>query len=312
MRGALLELERARGIRERALRKLASLVRPSSDGFLFDQELVHVLRRRCARIKASHGYVGHAIGLKRSDGVAIPELSVTVFVRKKLSKRQLRRVVKPAAPRRFVSPTGHTITTDVVPFKLHTKQAFPGALIGSSTNPTPGTLACFARDVNGALLGVTAGHIGYRAGPYQLPPRSGNVFGVLSRSLRSPVDAATIQIQSAYSQELPTGGTFAGWRALTKYDIGSPVQLYGAQSESWNGGVVEYLAPWIGGGWDLADTIIYSAQSVGGDSGGPLIDLQGNLVGLHVGRGMYAGHDVAIASSIVRVVSELGINMEFT
>lgn len=309
---SLAALRRANELRRRANARIAAETRREMPAFLLDDALAHALERGRARLQASHGYVGHAIGHKRRDGIVLPELSITVFVRTKLSKRRLAKAARPAAPASLAAPNGRRIITDVVELALTERQtiAYPGGYVGSQVAPDPGTLTCFARNGAGQLLGLTAGHVAYRAGAYVLPYTSGDVIGTRDQSLTTPADTASIVIQSATTQQLPVGGTMSGWRAVTQYDVGTTVQLFGAESGQWRSGKLIYLAPWLAN-WQLANVLMYSAPSEGGDSGGPVIDIDGYLIGQHVGRGTHDGNSVAIANSMVQVASALSVNPEF-
>jgi hypothetical protein len=298
-------------LRERAFETLAAHAPSMTQAFLFEPGLAAALRRHARRLGASHGYVGHAVGWKRREGRAYPELAITTFVRKKLSKRQLARTERPAAPDGLRSD-GRAFVTDVVELVLREKhQASPGASIARRAVPNPGTLGFFARNANNDLVAVTAGHVAYAAGTYVSPSGSSSTVGPLDTSMLTPVDAATVFVQSGTTQQLPTGGTIQGWRPLTNHDINvSAVQLYGAASQMWRTGMVLYLAPWVSG-WNIANGVVYDASSLPGDSGGPVLDMQQRLVGLHVGRGTFDGKDVAIANSIIEVVKSLQINPVF-
>jgi hypothetical protein len=311
-RKILAALAHAERLRLRAIRALATLPLATSElGFAFSAELERLLQSRRGRLHRSHGYRGHAIGWKYSDGVARADKAITVFVRKKLSTRQLSRANRIKVPRWLRGHSGTKIGTDVVEFKVARKQRVtPGASIGPLHRHNPGTLACFAWDAHGNFVGLAAGHVAQGASRYVTPSGGALEFGVLNNVSLSPVDAATITVSSDWSQVMPNGSHLVGVRALTEHDVGAKVYVYGAQTGRWSPGLIEYLAPWISG-WNLADAIVYSSATAPGDSGGPVIDQQGFLVGIHVGRGTYNHHDVAIAGSIARVARHLRVTPAF-
>lgn len=336
-RAAILdELALADQMRARAIDRLAGLAPEPGSGFLVPAEIHNLLRRCQSRFAASEGYQGHGLGWKHKDGQATSTQAVIVLVRHKMSKRELRRANGKPAPRWLFTSDGKKIATDVVEFGVTPRLPIrsrrttvarddsqsllvkrmaatlqPGASIGPSDFDNPGTLACFARTSLHQFVGVTAGHVAKGGAGYVTPSGSGQVFGFLDRSQLSPVDVATIFVSSGWSKFLPNGSRIIGWRQLTGYDIGrTKVSLYGAQSGSWSTGTVECLAQWIEN-WELEDAIVYTSPSLSGDSGGPVIDDAGYLVGIHVGRGMFQGKSVAIANSMARVVSELSISPVF-
>jgi hypothetical protein len=307
--GALAQAER---LRQRAIRALAKLpLGRTESGFAFSLELQRLIDSRQTRLQGSHGYRGHAVGWKCCAGAARSNKAVTVFVKKKLSKRQLSRAGGQMVPRYLQARSGSKIDTDVVEFDVARKEnVSPGSSIGPRQVHNPGTLACFAWDAQRNFVALTAGHVAQGASRYVTPAGSVVEFGVLSDVSLSPVDAATIIVTSSWSQVMPNGSHMVGVRALTEHDVGTQVHVYGAQTGRWSSGIIEYLAPWITG-WNLADAIVYSSPTMPGDSGGPVIDQQGFLVGIHVGRGTYDRHDVAIAGSIGRVARHLQVTPAF-
>ncbi|HVV81462.1 MAG TPA: trypsin-like peptidase domain-containing protein [Kofleriaceae bacterium] len=349
-RRILAALDRADRLRATALAELGRLpLDDSRSGFLLGPELARLLRTRASRLRASAGYLGHALGWKRVAGQVRPELAVTVFVEEKLSARQLARRRGAAVPRRLrsgdlhlatdvvgwslsplaqrpriagqltapiasIAPTAPTASiapiASIAPAALHATTIVPGASIGPLGIVNPGTLTCFAWDADHRFVGVTAGHVARNASQHDSPAGSGAVFGSLAASSLSPVDAATIVIESPWSQVMPNGSHMIAARPVTASDVGQPVYVYGAQTGQWSAGTLEYLAPWVAG-WNVADAIVYSAMTAPGDSGGPVIDPQGHLLGIHLGRGRHDHHDVAIAGTIARVASDFRLTPTF-
>lgn len=314
LRSIHASLRRAQELRRQAIAQLAKESRPDSPAFLMSPELEQALAKHTPRIKATHGYVGHAIGRRRRDGQFVPELAVTVFVAKKLSKRTLATVAQHAAPAQLKIAKGSPIATDVVELKLIKKQAsaYPGGYVGSEVEPTAGTLTCFAKKGDGTLIALTAGHVAREQGSYDIPYSSGHVIGTLDQTLQTSIDSASIIVTSDYTQQLPDGTKMEGWRIVSEHDLHPPIKvhLYGAQTGGWSGGELLYVAQRIDN-WNLDDALIYSAASADGDSGGPIIDDQRYLIGQHVGRGCAYGQPIAIANSMANVVSRLAVNLDF-
>jgi hypothetical protein len=88
------------------------------------------------------------------------------------------------------------------------------------------------------------------------------------------------------------------------------VSMFGARTGAWSAGTVEVLAAQMPD-WQIECAFAYSADSAPGDSGGPIVDEDGCLVGLHLGRGTYHGRDVAIGNAIGRVFQEFQLTPSF-
>lgn len=311
----LRQLEQAERLRRGAVHALARLAAETAPDLPVEDELAPLLRRHRRRMAQCHGYRGHGFGYKEICGQVTSTPAITLFVRKKLSRRQLQRASGRPAPRWLTTAGGQRMATDVVELRVVRKDAriCPGAVIAPRGLSLPGALACFAWNEHHQYVGVTAGHVASAEGDYVSPSGTSGtdaVFGTLDRSRLTPVDAATLLITAPWSRRMPNGSSLAGWRTLTKHDLNhTRVSLYSATAGEWSSGHLEYVADVPE--WGLENALLYSSESKPGDSGGPVIDDAGYLIGVHTGRGEYKKRPVAIACAMERVVLALRIQPIF-
>lgn len=217
-----------------------------------------------------------------------------------------------------------------------TRPAWPGVPI-SRVGGSSGTLGCMVVPEGGdpgARYFVTAGHVllapGARPGDPVLQPGSDLggappdcVLGVLERWIElvpsatgfpNRADAALIRLADASlgTPEIPQIGTPRG---STDYlEPGAMVQLYGRTSQ-YRRGYVASLSRSVEITLDLPqapaqrvgfrNVVLCTRYSAGGDSGAAVLDMDGRVVGIHLG----SGESYSFFSPIGAVCSALDVEV---
>lgn len=216
-----------------------------------------------------------------------------------------------------------------------TRPAWPGCPIGR-IGGSSGTLGCMVVPANGepgARYFLTAGHVlvgaGAREGDVVLQPGSdleGNAscctFGVLERwipldpspGFTNVADAALIRLTdpASGSPDIPRIGTPIG--RTDALELGTPVQLYGRTSGYTRGFVaslfrdIALTLPFPDGQArrvGFRDVVLCTRYSAGGDSGAAVLDMNGRVVGIHLG----SARSYSFFSPIGAVCEALGLEV---
>ena len=176
--------------------------------------------------------------------------------------------------------------------------AMPGGCFESLEYQDRGTLGIIAIDKETTRkVALTAMHIitGVNEYPSDLHPypiefqagcsaEQPPLLGRLMKGTRQGVDAAMIALDEGveYSNYSTVLGRIDRWRAASTLVTGQTVRMAGAASGGLSlGTIVNPAVPAPQFGLDSA--ILVEMRAIGGDSGAPLVDLNGVLVGLLVG-----------------------------
>jgi len=309
-----------------ARRRLALATRPGAPPFVVGPALrwaYQMLEARSGSLLQIEGVVGYGLGKAIRDGVTTDEPAITIFVRRKLSSAQLKKLKQKSLPR-TMSSKNKRIRVDVIEVGDIEQLAFAGESTGPNNDPhePEGTIGAFATDFDdGNTVAITAMHvsrlqdfpIGNLPAPEFVVPSvkvqspETQRLGVLAFGTTRGVDAAKITLDDPAdaSNTIPTIGELQGWRSVASpADDGITVFMFGARSKRCEGRIVQALAhmPNIG----LGAVVIVDIPAVPGDSGAALVDEQRHALGFLVGKfnkGPFAGK--AVFSSAAAVVDAL-------
>jgi hypothetical protein len=311
VRKATAELHRGIRLIAAARRELARATRRGAPHVVVAQQMrwAHdLLRARADTLRRYPGVVGFGLGRVLKDGTPTGEPCVTIFVRRKLTPAELKRLNRRSLPR-TMSAGARRIPVDVIELGEIERHAFVGASLGPADDPhrNEGTIGAFAEDgVTGNTVAITAMHVsGMKLFPngnsppeFDVPsPRQNNPnmrrLGVLTFGTMRGVDAAKIELDDPddAAPEIPQLGAVQSWRPVAvPGDEGIAVAMYGAVSKLTRGRVIHPDVALPQDGLDAALIVDITAQP--GDSGAALLDDQNHVVGFLVGqanRGPYAG-----------------------
>jgi len=326
VRRATKELHGALAAAANARRTLAHATRPGAPPVVVGPEMQwahRMLESRADSLLRNDGVVGYGLGRAIRDGVPTNERAITIFVRRKLTPGELKRLKRKPLPR-TMSSDKKRIRVDVIEVGDIERLAFAGQSVGPGNDPhePEGTIGVFANDLDdGNTVAITAMHVSRMS---NFP--NGNVpapeFVVPSVQLHSPdtqrlgvlvfgtthgVDAAKITLDDPAdaSNTIPTIGEVQGWRPVASpADDGIRVFMFGARSKWQEGQILQAHAQMPN--LDLGSVVIADITAVGGDSGAALVDEQHHVVGFLVGKfntGPFAGK--AVFSSAAAVVDAL-------
>ncbi|MDB4913929.1 MAG: hypothetical protein JWM95_1573 [Gemmatimonadetes bacterium] len=177
------------------------------------------------------------------------------------------------------------------------RHSVPGDCLESHLYGDRGTLGVITVDrLTGRKSALTAMHVFSGIGDYPDPslPSSiqvgspcangaGPIVGTLLRGTNRDIDAALIDIDGhPATNELPGIGAVRFWRALSDADDGQPVRMVGAFSGGVQYGTIVAAAMPVPG-LGLETGIIVEMSAIHGDSGAPLVDASGYLLGILTG-----------------------------
>lgn len=285
----------------RARRALASATRPEDPAAVYAPSwrwTAKLLEQRGHELLASRNVLGHGVSLRRRDGQATDERSLTVFVRKKMTPAELARAGEALLPKRLGGGK-RSVRVDVVELGRLVRQATGGDSIGPDIR-LRGTLGSFAIDaLTLDTVAVTAMHV---TGQRRDIPRNGvtsipmhqpslrddpaaPVFGAAVRGTLSGVDACKIALTDPASLDdrIKGIGRIRGWRpVLVPGDKGTAVRLCGIVSGLVSGSIEHPLVSLPQ--FDLDDAILVDIPTRKGDSGAALVDSDGFVLGYLVGQ----------------------------
>jgi hypothetical protein len=178
------------------------------------------------------------------------------------------------------------------------RYAMPGQCLSAGTlGGDRGTIGIIGVDRrSGRKVAVTAMHVvpGVVEYPSALHPHridfespcagSGKtVIGRVLRGTMSGIDAALIDIEGQTVTNTVNGiGTIRAWRPIVSTDRDRTVRMVGASSISVQYGRI--IAPSVPvSDWNLDSAIVVEIAALPGDSGAPLVDENGHLLGILVG-----------------------------
>lgn len=300
----LQKLARLADQQQRALARtemqIAAASRPGDGAYIMESQwrwAEKLLRKRSSTFLKVSGALGYGLGRRRRGGVNTNEPCITVYVKEKLAREELRERGLKALPK-YLSSGRRRIRVDVVQLGELRRYFGPGdtvSLDGSSEHGTLGALA--TDDFTLRQVAITAMHI-TELGEIPQPgfPRVSVVvpgFGrgnstrygdIIAGTMRG-IDACKIDIdlQSGLENRIPFIGQVRGWRPIrTPGDRDTAVRMFGARS-GLQSGVIE--TPLIAlPQFDLNAAILVNMFAQHGDSGAALVDEQNLVLGFLVGQ----------------------------
>ena len=273
-----------------------------------------------ARLLRIPGVVGVGLGFRRRRDVRVPERCVVVMVDRKRTPAALRRGKRPLLPNML--PAGRrNVPVDVVEVGTRlTRQAdaFGGDSIGPRGRRRKATLGTFAIHNDGTIVALTAMHLfdGLSSGPGRqevvspsLMDDSGPaILGRFRDGSTQGIDAATIALASGVTPSRTINGVpIQGWRPLVAPgDDNLGVFLVGATTQVSEGFVEHFCCSYPR--WRIEEAITVRLETDNGDSGAALLDRQGFVLGMLVGRP--DRHDtLRVFCSIGSVLERLGCDI---
>lgn len=237
------------------------------------------------------GVMGLGPGYRRRGGEKTEERCAIVFVDCKRSLRVLKRVGAEPIPEWLSTGTAN-VPVDVVELGRLRRQA-AGDEVGAKGGKR-GTIGAFALDLAlGGKAAITAMHLfdgkpvgGVTSCASPAPGKPGSTrIGLLRRGTKDGIDAAVISLASGVttSNRLPVFGQMRGPRELTTKDQGLEVGLWGAETRTAVVGMITDPMTDIPEE-RLKSAILADIHTVEGDSGAPLVDMSGALLGFLVGE----------------------------
>ena len=284
-----------------ARRALAAATRPADAPAVYApawRATAALLEKRGPELLASRNVLGHGVSLRRRDGLATDERSLTVFVRRKMSPAELARAGETLLPKRLGSGK-RSVRVDVVELGRLVRQSTGGDSIGPDSR-LRGTLGSFAIDsLTLETVAVTAMHVtgqrrdiprnGVSSVPMHQPSLRDDpaapVFGAAVRGTLSGVDACKIALTDPASLDdrIKGIGRIRGWRpVLIPGDKGTAVRLFGIVSGLISGFIEHPLVSLPQ--FDLDNAILADIPTHKGDSGAALVDSDGFVLGYLVGQ----------------------------
>jgi hypothetical protein len=317
-RKAASDLHRAVREAARARRKLAKVTRPGAPAVIVEPPLAYadaILKAREKTLSSIEGVVGFGLGHVIKGGKPTGEPCITVFVDRKLERRNLGEAQRKSVPR-SLSYRGRRVRVDVVELGNIELKAFVGASLGPTDVQSEGTIGAFACDnQTKKMVAITAMHVsgisvfpnGGPAVEFSVPSLmqtpSVRRLGVMTFGTRVGADAAKIELDNAADadQEIPWIGAVNGWRPVTiPGDENLAVRMFGAESGLIRGAIV-YPSVRISEA-SLFDAIIADIPAVNGDSGAALVDAENHVLGFLVGgatSGPNAGFQIFCSAAAV-------------
>lgn len=311
VRRALAEVVEAKSALARARRKLARAAYPDELRYLLHEEWTwahELMQERAERLLASPGVVGYGLGFRRRRGERLRRPVLTVYVERKLPEELL---PSGAALQKSVSAGDRRLEVDVVELGQLRRQVAPGDVVGPLPPYEKGSLGTFARDSQvGDVVALTAMHItapGSTDVAFQSPV-PGTAIGRLRAGTEDGIDAAKVALTPQPASGvtvLPGIGQVKGWRPPTfPGDVGTPVRMFGASSGLQTGSIETPATALPGANLDSA--ILVEIATEDGDSGSALIDPEGLLLGLLVGRGSSELNTLAVFCPASLILPRLG------
>jgi hypothetical protein len=305
LREAVASLALFRRLRAAARHRVAKLSDPGRDTTVRSPEFARIhaaVRHHWPKLRRYSNVVGFGAGHRFVDGVRAPERCASILVSRKLSEEELTRAGTDKLPK-YLRRAGKNVPIDVIEigeFKLHgapadriARQAEPGviATLGAfaTDNDTQDVLALTALHaaVNDMLLYPQQDGSNDPIGMLDVASGQQALLGNLLRGTRmNGIDAAAIKLDAGQqpSRSVTGVGEIKSWRVLDQdADSGIGVTMCGAVSGVVHG-LISNPCVYIPE-HNLGPAIQVSIAAVSGDSGAPLVDRDGILLGLLVGGG---------------------------
>jgi hypothetical protein len=276
-----------------------------------------LLQQRLPSLLRYPHVLGAGLGTRVVNGIDTGEICVTVLVGRKLGDDSLKRRGDRRLPKELRAGR-RRLPLDVVQGGGLKRTAFAGQSCSVTQGVTrSGTIGAPAVDTgNGAAVFLTAMHV---TGLRELLPSSGvtlpvnvpsiseaggaPVIGRVVHGTRVGIDAAKIVLNPPHSviREIPRIGAIRGWRPMVfPGDKDIPVMMFGAASRQLHTGAIVSPVLFVPG-WDLEIAItVRGFDTIEGDSGGALVDVNRFVLGFLVGT----------ASDGVRVFTPAGLVLQ--